>query len=223
MKNLNFFIVLMLSLFMFAACDKDDDGTIDDNDGGGSSALEIVEGTYADLHAPVETDYTTTPPTTTGEYIKFSFAEEGIVSGDDWDIAFRGSTILVNGGEARAADEPARTGQGGAYLADGILSTVETVETDRFSTDSPAGLAIPTGSSNGWYEYLGPPSHLILPLPGTVLVVRTHDGRYAKMEIISYYEGAPTPDELAEGGYESRYFTFDYAYQPNEGATTFAE
>ena len=41
----------------------------------------------------------------------------------------------------------------------------------------------------------------------------------AKVEILSYYLGAPeNPDAFTD---PSRYYTFNYVYQPNEGATTF--
>jgi len=50
-----------------------------------------------------------------------------------------------------------------------------------------------------------------------VLVIRTHDGKYAKLEILSYYENAE-PNATFDN---YRYYTFDYVYQPNEGETSF--
>ncbi|MAK01773.1 MAG: hypothetical protein CMC17_04480, partial [Flavobacteriaceae bacterium] len=48
---------------------------------------------------------------------------------------------------------------------------------------------------------------------------RTRDGKFAKVEILSYYLGAPeNPDAFAD---QSRYYTFNYVYQPNEGVTEF--
>ena len=45
------------------------------------------------------------------------------------------------------------------------------------------------------------------------------DGKFAKVEILSYYLGAPeNPDAFAD---QSRYYTFNYVYQPNEGVTEF--
>ena len=45
------------------------------------------------------------------------------------------------------------------------------------------------------------------------------DGKYAKVEILSYYQGAPdSPDAFTD---QSRYYTFNYVYQPNSGETTF--
>jgi len=49
------------------------------------------------------------------------------------------------------------------------------------------------------------------------LVIRTHDDKYAKVEILSYYKDAPAePDGFVD---ESRFYTFNYVYNPNEGQT----
>ena len=65
----------------------------------------------------------------------------------------------------------------------------------------------------------GPPTYIISPTPGKILVFKTRDGKYAKMEIVSYYQGAPETPQY--GVDESRYYTFNYVYQPNDGVTNF--
>ena len=93
------------------------------------------------------------------------------------------------------------------------------VDTSLITQDSSEGYAIASGSGNGWDTYTGPPTYLISPTPGKILVFRTRDGKYAKMEILSYYLGAPeNPDAFSD---PSRYYTFNYVYQPNEGVTGF--
>tara|TARA_Y100000385_G_C12520504_1_gene395184 strand:- start:13 stop:246 length:234 start_codon:yes stop_codon:yes gene_type:complete len=77
-------------------------------------------------------------------------------------------------------------------------------------------LAIHTGSGNGWYTYTGPPEHLILPIPGKTLVIRTRDLKYAKVEILSYYKDL---DDSVAGN--ARYYNFNYLYNANENETTF--
>ena len=82
-----------------------------------------------------------------------------------------------------------------------------------FAQDAAATYAIPTGSGNGWYNYS---NTIISPIAGKVFVVKTHDGKYAKFEILSYYKDAPaTPDATSVG----RYYTFNYAYQANSTTT----
>ena len=203
------FLTLAVLFIGFTSCSSDDDI--------GTQLLEVESELVSNLQATQSADYTTTPPTITGDYIKFSFETGTTTTGDDWDIAFRGSTIIVNGGEATATDQPSRTGNGGAYIATGTLASVTSVDATLFTSDSStSGLAIPTGSGNGWYNY-NPTTHVISPIAGKIIVVKTNDGKYAKVEILSYYENGEPNEELSN----SQFYTFNYMYQPNAGVTTF--
>lgn len=156
-----------------------------------------------------------------GEFTKFSFETGAVTDSDtEWDIAFRGTTIAVNGGAVTGTnDEPARNGNAGASIVNGIFEEVTSAGGLTFAQDSDGVFAIPTGSDNGWYNY-NFMTNLVTPIPGVVLVFRTHDGKFAKVEILSYYENAPAnPDGFAD---PSRYYTFNYVYNPNEGETTLA-
>ena len=59
---------------------------------------------------------------------------------------------------------------------------------------------------------------LLSPTAGKVLVFRTHDNKYAKMEILYFYD-SPDPDP-SNGDYGG-FYTFNYVYQSEEGNTTF--
>jgi hypothetical protein len=151
-----------------------------------------------------------------GPFTKFSFKTGAKTDSEtDWDIAFRGRTIIVNGGAASGlTDEPTRNGDAAAYIASGTFDDIDSVNIDELKQDSTQGLAIPTGSGNGWYNYTGDPDHLIVPIAGKILVFKTRDGKYAKIEMLSYYEDSDTSND-------PRYLTFKYAYQANEGVATF--
>ena len=180
--------------------------------------LDTVSLTVEDLHAPQEGGQ---GQPISGLFAKFDF-ESGLQTESDseWDVAFRGTTIIVNGGTSLgSADEPERTGDAGVYIFDGTMAEMTAVETSLIIQDSADGYAITSGSGNGWYTYAGAPTYLISPTPGKILVFRTRDGKYAKMEILSYYLGAPeNPDAFSD---PSRYYTFNYVYQPNEGVLEF--
>jgi hypothetical protein len=152
-----------------------------------------------------------------GIYTKFSFSQNAVVTGDDWDVAFRGTNILVNGGTAFAADEPARTGEGAAATLSGVLFNEVTAvpAATAFTQDSATAYAIPTGSGNGWYSY-NSTTHVITALAGKVFVIKTHDGKYAKMEILSYYKDAPANPDITT---ESRYYTFKFTYKADDNTT----
>jgi hypothetical protein len=196
--------IAALSLVALTSCS--DDNT--------TPAVPVQSRTVRDLAAdPTSTTTSTGQPAGTGKYTLYRLSDSTIVANTDsattrWDIGFRATNIIVNGGAIRS-------GQGGAYVHSGTFDALTTIpESATFATDQSASqLAIPTGSGNGWYNYA---NTIITPIPGRVLVVRTGDGKYAKVEILSYYRGAPaTPTATSV----SRYYTFRYVYQPNGSKT----
>jgi hypothetical protein len=198
---------LALSAILFTACGSDDDNN------SGQQPTSVETQTVTNLFANQTGGQ---GEVAGGTYTKFSFSQNAVVTGDDWDVAFRGTTILVNGGAPLATDEPARTGEGAAAILTSVLfsEVTATPAATAFAQDSATAYAIPTGSGNGWYTY-NSETHIITATAGKVFVVKTHDGKYAKMEILSYYKDAPAnPTQETE----TRYYTFNFAYQP-EGTT----
>lgn len=149
------------------------------------------------------------PDPQSGEYTLFSLAKGVTVplkefESDKWDLGFKGTSIIVNGGKERK-------GKGGAFIADAAFDAVDRLpENPAWATDESEGkTAIPSGSGNGWYEYLFM-THEIKPLSNKVIFVKTGDGKYAKVEILSYYR-----DVEGETDSPGRYYTFRYVYQPD--------
>ncbi len=204
-----YLLSMLFLLLAITSCSNDDDGP---------SLVAIESETIENLHAPQSGGQ---GQPISGTFTKFDFESgQATTSDTDWDIAFRGTTIIVNGGTSQGTtDEPTRSGNAAAYITSGTLVSVTTVNSASFIQDSASSLAIPTGSDNGWYNYAGAPTFLVTPIAGKVLVFRTRDGKYAKVEILSYYKDAPSnPDAMVN---ESRYYTFNYVYQPNAGVETF--
>lgn len=202
MRNLKSILFATVFALVAVSCSKNE-----------NSVLQPVESKKIEnLHAPQTADYTVNPPVISGEFTKFSFKEGSKVTGDNWDIAFRGTSIIVNGGAAIGlTDEPARTGNASLILENGTFASVLTAPADAdFKQDASGTYALPTGSNNGWYTY-NSTTHSIEPIAGKVLVVKTIDGNYAKVEILSYYKDN-TPSQA-----NSRYYTFNYVYNPNTG------
>ena len=210
MKTTMKFFTLVFALFAFVACSDDDSG---------SDLVAVESSTATNIYAPQTGGQG--QGEISGEFTKFSFATGGVTTSDtEWDLAFRGTTIAVNGGTATGtADEPVRNGNGGVAIATGTFASVTTADGLSFAQDAAEAFAIPTGSDNGWYNY-NFMTNLITPIPGKVFVVRTHDGKYAKVEILSYYKDAPAEvtEEIAAN--DGRYYTFSFVYNPNEGETT---
>lgn len=198
-----------LALFIFtASCSSDEN-----ND----NTIPTVQTTkVSDLPAP-QTGGQGQP--VGGEFTKFSFSENKIVTTDKWDIAFRGTVIIVNGGakyNAEDAGEPSRTGSGAVSIVSGAFSEVTTFPAaNTFAQDAASVYAFPAAGANAWYDYNGQ-THMIAAKAGKVFVVKTHDGKYAKVELLSYYKGAPTTPTATS---ESRFYTFNFAYQANSTTT----
>lgn len=203
-----FFLVGAAFLFItFSSCSDDDK----------PAAAPVQAQVVSNLHAP-QTGGQGQP--VGGNFAKFDF-KTGMQTTSDthWDIAFRGTTIAINGGTATGTtDEPTRTGDAGATIVTGTFASVITAAGLTFTQDSATGFAIPTGSDLGWYNY-NFMRNLVTPIPGKVLVFKTRDGHYAKVEILSYYQNAPAnPDPNVDPG---RYFTFNYVYNPTAGDMSF--
>jgi hypothetical protein len=162
------------------------------------SQLEPVE--VGDrLHGPV-----TVTLDASARWVYFSFATASTVQAPgpvDWDIAFRRFHVMVNGG-------PGFAGKGavadlGAVALDAVAMAPATGWVDRAARDST------NEAIARWYDY-GFTSHLLTP-KRRVYAVRTADGRYALLRLLSYY---------CEGG-RPGCITFEYLYQ-GDGTRHFA-
>ncbi|TAE27874.1 MAG: hypothetical protein EAZ92_08610 [Candidatus Kapaibacterium sp.] len=116
-----------------------------------------------------------------------------------WDVGFRKTSIIVNGGAIR-------TGKGaGLRLTEQAFETLRTIPTTGFRTDeSEENLAFTPRTGQSWYIY---DATVIRPIENVCLVVRCADGQtVAKIQILSYYKDAVQPDALAT----TRFYTFRY-------------
>ena len=135
-----------------------------------------------------------------------------------------GAHLVVNDGDKIDLGKilvkiPRKSAKTAGYVAVGAYGSINNVDESLLKQDSESAYAVPTGSGNGWYNYEGPPTHLITPIAGRTLIFKTHNGRYAKMEIQSYYKNAPeSPNAFTD---EAQVYTFNYTYQPNEGVASF--
>lgn len=202
---------LLFVLLAFVACsDDDDDGPI---------LIAVESNTASNIPAPQTGGFG--QGEVGGPFTKFSFATGTVTDSDtEWDIAFRGLRIAVNGGaETGTNDEPTRNGNAGAAIVDGTFASVDSADGLTFAQDAMGAFAVPAGSDNGWYNY-NPMINVVTPLAGKILVFRTHDGKFAKVEILSYYRDAPTDITPEIANNDFRFYTFNYIYNPNEGETT---
>ncbi len=213
MKSILSLVVLVGFVIAFTGCSEDDE------------PLPVVATTFSNLAADPGTGFnpsTGQPTGLTRKFTLFSFKTGGIIANTDsatnkWDLGFNGTTIIVNS----ATSGP---GTSQAQIVSGIFDELNTAPDAGYKSDNDpapiagapnANLAIPTGSGQGWYTYDGA-AMVNRPTAGKVIVVKTSEGRYAKMEIISYYKDAPASPTSTNA---ARYYTFRYVYQPNDTKT----
>lgn len=205
--SLNSILLFVASLLVFSSCSKEDEEPKPE-----PLTVETASNIVAD---PIQIDPNSGRPIgTTGKFTLFSLREGKTIANTDsasnnWDVGFRGTTIIINGGAIR-------TGEGGAYLFDGLFDELtEIPESQVFGKDnSKTDLAIKTGSGNGWYTY-NTTTNTINPIAGKIIVIRTGDGKgYAKIEITSYYKNAPQ-DPTTAGISDARHYNFRYVVQTN--------
>lgn len=175
----------------------------------------LVAVTFKNLSAdPPSGGYNPTngqPIGVTNKYTLFSFATGAIVANSDsastkWDIGFNSTKIIINSGTSGP-------GSASALVVTGIFSELNLAPDAGYLTDNSATAtyAITRGSGKGWYNY-DPSTNIISPIAGRVIMVKTSGGKYAKMEIISYYKDAPASPTSTS---TDRYYTFRYLYQPD--------
>jgi HmuY protein len=211
MKSILSLIVLVSFVIAFTGCTEDDE------------PLPVVATTFSNLPADPSTGFnpsTGAPIGSKNKFTFFSFKTGAVVSEADsatnkWDLGFKGTTIIVN-------SPTSGPGTAVVQIINGIFDELIEAPLDGYKSDDKNATvknAIPTGSGNGWYTATGgaPGTPTVVkPIAGKIIVVKTSDGRYAKMEILSYYKDAPTSPTGTE---PSRYYTFRYVYQPNDTKT----
>ena len=222
---MKFVLSTLIVLILFPSCQKEK-GCIDpiainynidaEVDDGSCVYNTIITGTITELDAQgtVIMNPPPSPPTVTGDYTKFSFAEGGIVEGENWDVAFRSTSIIVNGGMASDSSQLSRTGNAAVYLIDGTMTEISSVDEGLLTQDAATSTAIIDDFGQmqmGWCVY-DHATNIISPIAGKILVFRTHDNKYAKVEILNFYDAAMTN---IYGGF----YTFNYVYQSDGGIT----
>ena len=181
--------MLSLSLFTLVSCSKDDDNTVT------PPVVAVETKTVANVDADAANK---------GSFTLYSLVDNKVIPNSDsattkWDIGFKATTIIINGGTSGP-------GKAEAQVITGVFSQLVTAPETGYTTDAAAKKAI-----TGWYSY-NMTTHVISPVTGTVIVLKTANGNYAKLEVTSYYKDAPaTPDQNSI----SRYYNFRFAYQPD--------
>lgn len=177
----------VLFVLLFSACSKKDDDKIERQPSLVTLTANNIDADAADK----------------GKYTLFNLTDNKVIPNTDsattkWDIGFRATSIIINGGTSGPGSA---TGQ----VISGIFNDLLTAPESGYVADGTT-LAIAD-----WYTY-NRTTHIILPVTGKFIVMRTATGKYAKIEVFSYYKDAPTtPDDKSV----PRHYNFRYQLQAN--------
>lgn len=134
-----------------------------------------------------------------------------------WDVCFSGiynSYITFNNGVIEGTPGYGGTGNGGMVVLDALFDELDEAPSDEifdsFMTEqtSSGWHNYPQGHK-GWYFY-SLQSHIMSAISGVTIVIRTGDGKFAKVEMKTLYLGNP---ENPTVNTPTPYFTFRYFLQ----------
>jgi hypothetical protein len=210
MRVLNVLAITTTMAIGLVACEKD-------NNPSEATPLEVK--TVVNLPADTVIRFSATGrPIGSGRFTYFSLRENRIITDADtltnkWDIAFREFFIKVNGGTSATGG-----GNAAAIVANSTFEAfteIPATETGWLQDNAPAFAINP--APGGWYTY-NSTTFIALPIPGKIFVLRTADGRYAKMEITSFYRNGATPDVAASPvtkALNQFFYQFRFVFQAN--------
>lgn len=127
----------------------------------------------------------------------------------EWDLGLTLITFITNSGISGP-------GQGGAQVVDGTFDSLMEAPEAGYRTDAMGDLAV----TSDWYDY-NSTTRQFSPKAGKIIVFKTANGKYAKMEII---KADPTDDSgniVVPPVVPTKIkYTFQYAFQ-SDGSRNF--
>ncbi|MES2454660.1 MAG: HmuY family protein [Bacteroidota bacterium] len=133
---------------------------------------------------------------------------------NEWDIAFTkeyNSLIVANNGTAIGTPGYGGTGKGSILIAEKPYNQVTQAPADsEFTANGLSGFGWDSGNGVGWFFY-DLKTHIAVPVKNRTFIIRTADGYYAKLEMVSMYKGAPAT--VSDLNWPAPYFTFRYYLQ----------
>jgi hypothetical protein len=152
----------------------------------------------------------------TGKFTFFNFTTGDVVDVTDsatanWDVAFSATTVIFNGGTKGPGTVSAQ------FVTPSTFEAITTAPSTGYSLNILSG-------SGSWYNYYpgsdnsGP--HTILPIENKMIVAKLANGRYVKIQILNYYQGAPSDVPTTGAPYTGvgKYYSFKYTMSDETSA-----
>ena len=141
------------------------------------------------------------------QWTYFDFSQGAAVEvphqfGVDWDLAFQRHKVLANGGATNPKGRGAILNLGQVPFDEIHTAPAEGYVEDSIAAINPEAISTENLAMKAWYHY-NFLTHVLHP-KSNVYAIRTADGKYAKLRLVSYY---------CDGGQASGCFTIEYVYQ----------
>jgi len=134
----------------------------------------------------------------------------------DWDIAFTGpynSEVFVNSAKDQfnPGYEGPATNTSVVLVRQGYQFVNEAPTEEEFTKSkiSKIGWAA-NENSDGWFQY-SLKTHIMQALPNRTYVIKLHDGKFAKLQLINAYKG--NPQAVTNMKWPAPFYTFRYYIQ----------
>ena len=131
---------------------------------------------------------------------------------NSWDLAFTevyNALVYVNNGSVNGPGSGG-PGKGMIMAVDSPYSAVTTAPLEESNLSFVGWDGYPQPYNTGWYFY-SLSTHLAIPIKNRTFVLRTAEGKYAKLELINVYQG--NPPAVTDLYWPAPYFTFRYYVQ----------
>ncbi|WP_285008423.1 HmuY family protein [Pedobacter faecalis] len=132
----------------------------------------------------------------------------------DWDIAFTeqyNSLIVINNGLHEGTPGFDGAARGKILIVEQPYAEVSQAPADAdFETKGIPSFGWDSGNGIGWFFY-DLKTHIAVPVKNRTFVLRTASGKFAKLEMVSMYKGAPAT--VSDLNWPAPYFTFRYYVQ----------
>ncbi|MEN7548522.1 HmuY family protein [Rapidithrix thailandica] len=134
-----------------------------------------------------------------------------------WDLGFTGvynSLLAINKGTDSRSPGYGGQGQGAILVMDAQFDEVDEAPSEEtfeafMQVQATSGWENYPPGHKGWFFY-SLESHIMRPVSGITILLRTPDGKYAKVEMTSIYLGNPEKPTINS---PAPYFTFRYFLQ----------
>lgn len=206
-KSLKSVFLVLLSLLTLASCTKKE--IKPELEDGKSAVIKDLPGDVGNTVGsgkPFEPFYFSTKTGT-----KVAVTEKLTAA---WDLAFAreyNSYVSINNGADANSLGFGGPGKGAMVVVNQAYDQLKTAPSDtEFSANGISSTGIDVGNGKGWFFY-EMNTHIAVPVKNRTFVIRTADGKFAKLELISMYKGAPKV--VSDLNWPAPYFTFRYFLQ----------